>query len=91
MAVVDAEFVLRQQLEAIRRELGLLTDVRAAIAPCIRPPLYEVDIAAAIVGQLREAVASEDSAGMHETFTRAKAARDEFAAILAERGQGKQG
>ncbi|KAA1192438.1 prephenate dehydrogenase/arogenate dehydrogenase family protein [Pseudohalioglobus sediminis] len=39
--------------------------------------------------QLRRAVVEEDAAGMHETFTRAKQARDEFAAILAEREQAK--
>lgn len=38
---------------------------------------------------LRRAVVEEDAAGMHETFTRAKQARDEFAAILAEREQAK--
>ena len=39
------------------------------------------------LGRLREAVAAADADTMHETFSRAKAARDEFAAILAERGQ----
>jgi prephenate dehydrogenase len=53
--------------------------------------LDAIDLFSEHLGQLREAVASEDSAGMHETFTRAKAARDEFAAILAQRGQGEQG
>lgn len=53
--------------------------------------LAAIDLFSEHLGQLREAVAAEDSQGMHQTFTRAKAARDEFAAILAERGQGKQG
>ena len=36
---------------------------------------------------LREAVATENAGQLFDTFTRAKAARDEFAAILSERGQ----
>lgn len=51
--------------------------------------LDAIDLFSDHLGQLRAAVASEDADGMHETFTRAKAARDEFSAILAERGQGK--
>ena len=39
---------------------------------------------------LRTAVAAEDAGQLHDTFTRAKAARDEFAAILSERGQGQK-
>ena len=38
---------------------------------------------------LRHAVETEDSQGLHDTFTRAKAARDEFATILTERDQVK--
>ncbi|TDG13516.1 prephenate dehydrogenase/arogenate dehydrogenase family protein [Seongchinamella unica] len=53
--------------------------------------LDAIDLFSEHLGQLREAVAAEDSEGMHATFTRAKAARDDFAAILAQRGQGKQG
>ena len=34
-------------------------DVVAQLSPCIRPPFYEVDFAAAIRGQLREAGVSE--------------------------------
>ena len=52
--------------------------------------LDAIDLFSEHLGQLREAVAGEDADGMLETFARAKAARDEFAAILAERGQGKQ-
>ena len=37
---------------------------------------------------LREQVASSDADGMEATFTRAKTARDEFAAILAQRQRG---
>jgi len=59
------------------------------IAIANRAALLEaIDLFSAHLGQLREAVATGDSAGMLETFTRAKSARDEFAAILAERGQG---
>jgi prephenate dehydrogenase len=36
---------------------------------------------------LREAVATENAEQLFDTFSRAKAARDEFAAILSERGQ----
>ena len=50
---------LRGRVRAVARmgeEFGTdPADLVAAVAPCIRPPLYEVDIAAAIVGQLREA------------------------------------
>lgn len=49
--------------------------------------LESIDLFSAHLGQLRDAVSREDAEGMHATFTRAKAARDEFAAILAERGQ----
>ena len=49
--------------------------------------LEAIDLFSAHLGQLRDAVSREDAEGMHATFTRAKAARDEFAAILAERGQ----
>ncbi|MEP5567459.1 MAG: prephenate dehydrogenase/arogenate dehydrogenase family protein [Halioglobus sp.] len=51
--------------------------------------LDAIDLFSGHLDQLRKAVANEDADGMHETFTRAKAARDEFSAILAERGQGK--
>ena len=37
------------------------------------------------LGELREAVADEDAAALEATFGRAKAARDQFAALLAER------
>ncbi|RLQ22693.1 prephenate dehydrogenase/arogenate dehydrogenase family protein [Seongchinamella sediminis] len=52
--------------------------------------LDAIDLFSEHLGRLREAVATGDADGMHATFTRAKAARDEFATILAERGQGKQ-
>lgn len=42
------------------------------------------------LSSLRTAVAAEDAGQLHDTFTRAKAARDEFAAILSERGQGQK-
>jgi prephenate dehydrogenase len=40
---------------------------------------------------LREAVANEDAAALRATFSRAKAARDQFAALLAERSAGSSG
>lgn len=49
--------------------------------------LQSIDLFSEHLGRLRQAVADEDADGMQETFTRAKAARDQFAAILAERGQ----
>lgn len=51
--------------------------------------LDAIDLFSDHLGQLRAAVANEDADGMHETFTRAKSARDEFSTILAERGQDK--
>ncbi|WP_369795097.1 prephenate dehydrogenase/arogenate dehydrogenase family protein [Halioglobus sp. HI00S01] len=51
--------------------------------------LEAIDLFSGHLADLRTAVAGEDSDGMHATFTRAKAARDEFAAILAERARGK--
>lgn len=52
--------------------------------------LESIDLFSKHLAQLREAVASEDGEGMHQTFTRAKAARDGFARILAARGQDKK-
>lgn len=51
--------------------------------------LDAIDLFSEHLSQLRAAVASGDGDGMHETFTRAKSARDEFSVILAERAQGK--
>jgi prephenate dehydrogenase len=39
------------------------------------------------LSQLREAVAGGDAEGLHATFTRAKAARDRFAVLLARRAR----
>ncbi|QFU75329.1 prephenate dehydrogenase/arogenate dehydrogenase family protein [Halioglobus maricola] len=47
--------------------------------------LDSIDLFSEHLASLRAAVEAQDSDGMHATFTRAKAARDEFAAILAER------
>lgn len=49
--------------------------------------LQSIDLFSEHLGRLRQAVVDEDAERMQETFTRAKAARDEFSAILAERGQ----
>ena len=51
--------------------------------------LQSIDLFAEHLGQLRQAVADADAEGIHATFARAKSARDEFARILADRGQGK--
>jgi prephenate dehydrogenase len=51
--------------------------------------LVAIDLFSDHLGQLREAVAGEDAEGMHATFTRAKVARDNFAAILQQRQQKK--
>ena len=54
--------------------------------------LEAIDLFTDHLGQLRQAVEDGDAEGMQQTFTRAKAARDGFSAILAERGQsGKDG
>jgi prephenate dehydrogenase len=47
--------------------------------------LAAIDNFSAHLGELREAVAEEDAATLEATFGRAKAARDQFAALLAER------
>ena len=49
--------------------------------------LDSIDLFSDHLARLRVAVESEDSQGLHDTFTRAKEARDEFATILAERSQ----
>jgi len=52
--------------------------------------LNAIDLFSEHLGQLRQAVADEDAAGMQETFARAKAARDAFSVVLAEQGRGKK-
>lgn len=48
--------IVPRAVARMRDEFGTdPADLVAAIAPCIRPPLYEVDIAAEIVRQLEEA------------------------------------
>ncbi len=48
--------IVPRALERMAAEFGTRPeDVVAAVSPCIRPPLYEVDIAGEIVRQLREA------------------------------------
>lgn len=51
--------------------------------------LDSIDLFSEHLARLRLAVEAEDAEGMHEIFTRAKTARDEFSQILAQRGQGK--
>jgi len=51
--------------------------------------LDSIDLFSDHLAQLRQAVQDEDGAQLFNTFTRAKQARDEFAAILAGRGQPK--
>jgi len=49
--------------------------------------LQAIDLFSSNLESLRTAVESEDAEGLFEMFTRAKAARDEFSAILAARSQ----
>jgi cyclohexadieny/prephenate dehydrogenase len=51
--------------------------------------LAAIDLFSEHLGSLRQAVAGERGEELFATFARAKQARDEFAAILAGRGQGK--
>lgn len=51
--------------------------------------LESIDTFSEHLGRLREAVADENADQLYDTFNRAKLARDEFAAILAERSQHK--
>ena len=60
------------------------------IAIANKPALLDaIDMFSARLAKLRGAVADSDGEQLHATFTRAKAARDEFAAILAGRSQRK--
>lgn len=61
------------------------------IAIANKPALLDaIDMFSAQLAQLRGAVADSDGEQLYTTFTRAKTARDAFAAILAGRDQGKQ-
>jgi cyclohexadieny/prephenate dehydrogenase len=61
------------------------------IAIANKPALLDaIDMFSARLANLRGAVADCDGEQLHATFTRAKAARDEFAVILAGRGQRKR-
>lgn len=51
--------------------------------------LEAIDLFSDHLGRLREAVSKSDAQDIHATFTRAKTARDDFARILVDRGQGK--
>ena len=54
--------VLRNAIESMRQEFGIASgDLIAQLSPCIRPPHYEIDFAAEIVRQCRDA-------GIHEIF-----------------------
>lgn len=60
------------------------------IAIANKPALLEsIDLFSEHLAQLRQAVQVEDGEQLFSTFTRAKRARDEFAAILAGRNQSK--
>ncbi len=52
--------------------------------------LEAIDLFSEHLGQLRRAVEAEDAGELETTFSRAKSARDQFAAILAERGQARR-
>lgn len=49
--------------------------------------LEAIDLFSEHLARLRSAVAAEDGEALHATFSRAKTARDEFAALLARRNQ----
>ena len=53
--------------------------------------LAAIDNFSAHLGELREAVAEENAAELEATFGRAKSARDQFAALLAERSARSKG
>lgn len=59
-------------------------DIAIANAPAL---LKSIDHFDAHLRQLRSAIERADAGQLQATFTRAKAARDEFATLLAERGQ----
>jgi prephenate dehydrogenase len=61
------------------------------IAIANRPALLDaIDMFSNQLAHLRQAVSDGDGEELYGTFTRAKTARDEFAAILAKRGQRKR-
>ena len=61
-------------------------DIAIANGPAL---LDSIDLFSEHLGRLRQAVVDQDAQELFNTFTRAKQARDEFAAVLAERGQRK--
>ncbi|MFT4517950.1 MAG: cyclohexadieny/prephenate dehydrogenase [Halioglobus sp.] len=61
-------------------------DISLANKPAL---LDAIDLFSQHLAQLRTAVANEDDAALLETFSHAKQARDEFAAVLAERNKSK--
>jgi cyclohexadieny/prephenate dehydrogenase len=61
-------------------------DIAIANGPAL---LNSIDLFSEHLGRLRQAIAEGDARSLFATFTRAKQARDDFAAILAERGRRK--
>ena len=61
-------------------------DIAIANGPAL---LNSIDLFSEHLGRLRQAIAEGDAQSLFATFTRAKQARDDFAAILAERGRRK--
>jgi prephenate dehydrogenase len=58
------------------------------IAIANRPALLQsIDLFSAQLEELRKAIEAGEGDTLLQTFSRAKAARDEFAALLAARGQ----
>jgi prephenate dehydrogenase len=53
------------------------------------PLLAAIDTFSEHLGRLRSAVAADNADQLFDTFSRAKQARDEFSAILAQRDQQK--
>jgi prephenate dehydrogenase len=59
-------------------------DIAIANGPAL---LNSIDLFSEHLGRLRQAIVEGDARSLFATFTRAKQARDDFAAILAERGR----
>ena len=56
--------VVRSAIESMRQKFGIESgDLTVQLSPCIRPPHYEIDFAAEIVQQCREAGVEEISDG----------------------------
>lgn len=81
------------ELGITRRAIGLMTgkfqsspgDLVAVLSPCIRPPAYEIDFAAAIREQCREAGIPEGS--VHDAGICTSSDRERFYSYRVEKGR----